>query len=134
MNRVLECKNTNISAFLNSSFSCSLAVILLGVKLNVFVDKTTHFSISTSGKSEKSKMHSLNPEVKSRSLSCVRTERPICKEYDEFPSSTLSQRWRILYNGKTSGIEFNNNLIKECTRYTCKQQILIQANCLVWKV
>jgi hypothetical protein len=70
--------------------------MLLGVDLKVAIEYVTHFSISTSGKSENNKIHSLKPEFSNRSLSWVKTDSPMCNGNDESPSSSLSQRWRIL--------------------------------------
>lgn len=58
--------------------------------------------MSTSGKSENNKMHSLNPELNSLSLNWVRTDNPICNGNEESPKRSLSHKCRILCSGNTS--------------------------------
>ena len=54
------------------------------------------------GMSEKSKMHSLNPNLSSWSRSCRRMATPIQRGNEELPSSSMSHRWKILCSGNTS--------------------------------
>lgn len=56
------------------------------------------------GKSEKRRMHSLNPDASKVSLSCCKTANPTYSGNDASPRRSLSQRWKILCNGNTSEI------------------------------
>ena len=56
------------------------------------------------GKSEKRRIHSLNPDASKVSLSCCKTANPIYSGNDASPRRSLSQRWKILCNGNTSEI------------------------------
>lgn len=54
------------------------------------------------GRSEKSRIHSLKPLARRRSLSCCNMATPIQKGNEELPSSRVSHRWKILCSGNTS--------------------------------
>lgn len=54
------------------------------------------------GKSEKRRIHSLNPDASKVSLSCCKTANPIYSGNEASPRRSLSQRWKILCNGNTS--------------------------------
>lgn len=56
------------------------------------------------GKSEKRRIHSLNPDASKVSRSCCKTANPTYSGNDASPRSSLSQRWKILCNGNTSEI------------------------------
>lgn len=58
--------------------------------------------MSTSGRSENNKIHSLNPEPNSLSRNCVKTENPMCRGNEESPKRSLSHKCRILCRGNTS--------------------------------
>ena len=54
------------------------------------------------GISEKSRMHSLNPNVRSWSLSCFRMATPMHKGKDGSPRRRVSHKWNTLCKGNTS--------------------------------
>lgn len=59
-------------------------------------------SILLPGRSENSKMHSLKPLARRRSLSCCSMATPIQKGNEELPRRRVSHRWKILCSGNTS--------------------------------
>lgn len=61
--------------------------------------------IFSPGRSENSRMHSLKPLARSRSLSCCSMATPMQKGKEELPSSSVSHRWKILCSGNTSVCE-----------------------------
>lgn len=81
-----------------------------GIKGSHSIYKDKYQLIFSPGRSEKSRMHSLKPLAKRRSLSCCKIATPIQKGKEELPNSSVSHRWKILCSGNTSvwkGTEIN---------------------------
>lgn len=94
---------TNSSGSISCS-TCFRNVTLFGVVRYIFCDSMTHVSITMSGRSENRRMHSLKPDDRSVVFNCFSTDMPMNSGNELSPRINLSQRWMILYSGKTSAI------------------------------
>lgn len=65
---------------------------LVGVHRYIFCDSITHVSITISGRSENSKMHSLKHEASSVAFNCCNIEIPIKSGYELSPRINLSHK------------------------------------------
>lgn len=60
--------------------------------------------MSTSGRSENRRIHSLKPDASKESLNCFKIAKPTKRGKDESPNRSLSHKCKILCIGNTSEI------------------------------
>lgn len=86
--------------------SCSVCMLKINYRSRYKVypesEMYLHINKFSPGRSENSRMHSLKPFARRRSLSCCRMATPMQKGNEELPKSSVSHRWKILCSGNTS--------------------------------
>lgn len=98
------------ASFFSVLYTCRREMINAAIRSTQRVKSSQIYGNSSPGRSENSRMHSLKPLARRRSLSCCRMATPMQKGKEELPSSSVSHRWKILCSGNTSKKEEQTKL------------------------